>query len=767
MRWNRTFVAALMVGVAQQVSAQTVTRYDFNIPAGPRSQVIQSIAQSTGSAVSFANPRDKGLSDIVGPIQGKMSESEALSRALAGSSWYVEAAGNNQVRIALSGANSSDIIVTGRRQGLKKEDSSLLTRTDTPLKDTPGTIVSVTQEVLRSQNTTSIDEATRNLPGISFIPGSPSQISSRGGSTEGASFTNGLRNSSLGGSAPTIDVEAIEVLKGPSSIITGTAVAGGLLNIVPKTATGTSPPQIDLGVGSETYLRADADVGGAISESNRLYWRVVGLAEHANRQNEGGNDPHAYSAALLLGYRDHGWKIDSETQYYDTKTVYGRLYANDDATKSVVPLSFIDNSGAYFRDRSVAQNLRVEKDLLTSEAFSLRLRFNGRYQHADEDISTISNGGVLTFPGLGTNNFVTLTGQNAKSNQLSLSTDLYAKITTGAVQQQLIAAFDFSGERLNVLTSGGAALYPLQPVPPLVDIPDSSTAGVFAQRITRNNYGAVIQDQITWGRLHALASLRRSWYTTTTDVPASQQNISMWLPSGGIVYSATDWLSIYYSYQKGLTPPQPLLRIYPGEPFPPSVTTGHEAGVKLELLDGRLSVTADYFRRSASNIALTDPLHPGFSVVGPPQKAEGFEVSEIGKLSPSLFVQSGFTYAKSSNSTPLIGAPRYTANLWLLKNFKLGDSDKLDLGFGGNWQSKTNVTELNLLTGGQTYPRLYRDYLRFDAAIGYTHGPYKLNLTVNNLFNRFNLYTPLIATNLFRATGRDVRLVFTFTPGAK
>lgn len=770
MRWGTARALAFIVlAGAQPAYAQTVTRYDFDIANGSRIEVIRAIARATGAKVSFATLDDTALNDPVGPIRGKLTLVQALEQALIGSAWFVEDAGNNQVRIARSDGNSSDIVVTGQRLTERKEDSNLLTRTDTPLKDTPGTIVSVTQSVLQSQNVTSIDEAIRNLPGVSFIGGSPSQLSARGGTTEGASFTNGLRNSSLGGNAPTIDVDSIEVLKGPSSIISGTAVAGGLLNIVPKTAVGTSRPQISLGGGTYGYIRGDADVGGAISEDARLYWRLVGLVEYANRQNGGGNNPHSYSTALILGYRDNGWKIDAQTQIYDTRTVYGALYANDDTAKAVVPVSFIDNSDAYYQVESKSQNLRLEKDLVTSEKLSLRFRTNGRYQEADQKLQNINNGGVLTLPPFGTQNFVQLLSQQSSSRQLSLSADIYAKVITGRLQQQLIAAFDYSGEHLDVLTSGAAALFPLSPVPPLVTIPTGPGAGIAVQQLSRNNYGVVVQDQITLGRFHVLAGLRKSWFTTrSSPIPSFRQSVNKLLPSGGVVFKTTDWASLYYSYQKGLTPPQPLLRLFSGDPLEPVITTGHEAGVKLELFNARLSVTGNYFRRSTSYITLPDPVNVGFSLIGPVQEAEGFEIAQIGKVTPTLFVQSGVTYAKSATGTPLIGAPRYTANFWVLKNFDIGTTSRIDIGLGGNLQYDTNISELNILAGTSTYPRLHRDYARFDAAIGYTSGPYKLNLTVNNLFDRFNLLTPLIATNLFRGTGRDVKLVFTTTlPGVR
>ncbi|MFC3432201.1 TonB-dependent receptor [Sphingobium fuliginis] len=770
MRWGTTTaVVALAVCGAQQAYGQTVTRYDFDVAAGPRRQVIQTIAGIAGADVSFADAADKGLDQVVGPVRGNLTLAQALREALAGSKWFVETAGNGQVRIARSGGNA-DIIVTGRRDPLRKEDSNLLTRSDTPLKDTPGTIVSVTQSVLATQNTTSLNEAIRNLPGVTYTPGPPSQISSRGDSTRGASFTNGLRNSIAGGDAPTIDVESIEVLKGPSSVLTGTSVAGGLVNLNPKRATGTSLPQFDFGVGSNDYIRGSVDVGGTISESDRLYWRFVGLSEHADRQSNGGQNPHSYAASAIFGYRDNGWKIDASSQVYDTRIVYGKLYYADPTTNTVQPVTIFSNDNNYYKTRSLSQNLGVERDLVTSEAFTLRLRSRMRYQYAEQTLQNQLYQGKYNFGGaIGIIDLVTGNNSFSKNYQFSSSSDLYAKLETGSVTQQFIVAFDYSWQKINQIASGYSALVPFQPLPSLGSIPDSSNPNRNELRATRKDYGLVVQDQISWGPFHALLSARQTWYDLTSRQVFypylinndADQRISKLLPTGGLVFSATKWASIYYTYQKAVTPPNLGVRTYRGAPFPAAISTGHEAGVKLELFGGRLSVTGDYFRKDNNNYPLIDPAHPGFYIPGPGQKSEGFEINQSGKITPTLFLQSGFAYTTSRSATPLVSAPRYQANAWLLKSFTLGDRQQLDIGFGGNYQSNVNLVKTDSLTGITTYPKFPIKYVRFDAAVGYTYGPYKLNLTVNNLFDRFNIYTPLVANSLYQGVGREFRLVFT------
>ncbi|EZP50025.1 TonB-dependent receptor [Sphingomonas sp. RIT328] len=771
MRWGASYAAvALVLGGVEQASAQTVARYQFDIPASVRAAAIQAVAHAAGADVSFAEPGDASLHEPIKAIRGKLTLAQALRQALAGSDWYVETAGNGQIRIARRGGNSSDIIVTGVRDAIRKEDSNLLTRSDTPLKDTPGTIVSVTQEVLASQNTTSVSEALRNLPGVTYTPGPPSQVGSRGDTTQGASFTSGLRNSAVGGDAPTIDVESIEVLKGPSSVLTGTAVAGGLVNFNPKRALGISDQQFDIGGGSNRYTRGSVDVGGAISEEDRLYWRLVGLAEHADRQNNGGRSPHSYVAGAIFAYRDHGWKIDASSQFYDTRIVYGKLFYDDLATNTVKPVTAFSNENDYYRVKSLAQNLSVERDLASSDHFTLRLRSRLRYQYAEQTLQNLLYQGKnnIGLPQL--QDTISGNASFSKNKQFSSSTDIYAKLATGPVTQQIIVAFDYAWQNADQLARSTNTFVPLQPAPVLATLPDSTTFGRNTLLASRKDYGVVVQDQIAWGPLHALLSLRQTWFdldsrqqfifTPTIINNNGEQRISKLLPTGGLVLSATDWASIYYTYQKAITPPRLNVLVAAGVPFPPSISTGHEAGVKLELFDGRMSLTADYFRKSSNNQPFFNPANPAFSLIGPGQKSEGFEINQSGKITPTLFLQSGFAYATSRIDVPLISAPKYQANAWLLKSFKVGDGE-IDVGAGGNYQKGVNLVLTNFTTGVTTYPAFPQDYLRFDAAIGYKTGPLKLNLTVNNLFDRFNILTPLVANNLYQGVGREFRLVLT------
>src|SRR5262249_38278901 len=61
-----------------------------------------------------------------------------------------------------------EVKVEGQEEkGFRTDSTRGATRTDTPLRDIPQFINTVPQAVMRSQNSTTLQEALRNVPGIS------------------------------------------------------------------------------------------------------------------------------------------------------------------------------------------------------------------------------------------------------------------------------------------------------------------------------------------------------------------------------------------------------------------------------------------------------------------------------------------------------------------------------------------------------------------------------------------------------------------------
>jgi iron complex outermembrane recepter protein len=124
-----------------------------------------------------------------------------------------------------------EITVTGDRPNLyRASNSTTATRTDTPLRDIPQSIQVVPQEVIKDQGITRITDAVRNVSGASIQSGYgnlTSDVNLRGfvayttlkdGFTTQPFFTDGG------------NIEQVEVLKGPASVLYGSLEPGGVMS---------------------------------------------------------------------------------------------------------------------------------------------------------------------------------------------------------------------------------------------------------------------------------------------------------------------------------------------------------------------------------------------------------------------------------------------------------------------------------------------------------------------------------------------------------
>lgn len=103
------------------------------------------------------------------------------------------------------------------------------------LKDVPQIVNVVPKQVLREQTVTSMQGALQNVAGLSFSvgDGQRDQVMIRGFSAITDNYVDGIRDDALY-FRDMSNVERIEVLKGPASVLYGRGSAGGLVNKINK-----------------------------------------------------------------------------------------------------------------------------------------------------------------------------------------------------------------------------------------------------------------------------------------------------------------------------------------------------------------------------------------------------------------------------------------------------------------------------------------------------------------------------------------------------
>ncbi|HLS87725.1 MAG TPA: TonB-dependent receptor plug domain-containing protein, partial [Burkholderiales bacterium] len=155
----------------------------------------------------------------------------------------------------------------------RAESSSTATRTDTPLRDVPQTVTVLPKELLQSQNAFTLQDALRNVTGITFFAGEGGQMGDgprlRGFDARGSIFVDGIRDKGEY-FRDTFNLEAIEVLKGASSLLYGRGSPSGVINQVTKAPGLLSRNEAGLTLGSDAFKRATADLNVPLGETSAV-----------------------------------------------------------------------------------------------------------------------------------------------------------------------------------------------------------------------------------------------------------------------------------------------------------------------------------------------------------------------------------------------------------------------------------------------------------------------------------------------------------------
>lgn len=176
-----------------------------------------------------------------------------------------------------------ELVVTGEQDSYRVDEASSATRTNTPIRDIPQSIQVIPREVLEDQGTIRVRDALQNTSGFTsagYYQGFSEYISLRG---FGANlFQDGIRSyQNFGGLIETADIERIEVLKGPASVLFGDAPPGGLVNLVSKQPLAQPFYSFEGTVGSYSTYRGAVDLSGPLSNDKSLLYRFNAFYENA------------------------------------------------------------------------------------------------------------------------------------------------------------------------------------------------------------------------------------------------------------------------------------------------------------------------------------------------------------------------------------------------------------------------------------------------------------------------------------------------------
>lgn len=632
--------------------------------------------------------------------------------------------------------------------GYRVPNTSLGTKTDTPLRDIPGTVQVIPRQLIQDQGARSIADAVRNY---GLIPSTNSSrifdlYTIRGFEGGGNTLRNGLRDfvnrSTLGNDLS--NVERIEILKGPASVLYGQLEVGGIINIVTKQPLDTPYYAVDFGVGSFGFYKPAIDLSGPVTSDKKLLYRLNADFENRDYFNDFTFSRRFQIAPVVT------WRIGDNT----TLTIEGQYYTRKTNSASTVALpaegTVLPNpNGKIPLSRYVGE---PKDDLLDRTTYRIGYNFKHRFsdnwslQNAFNALFMRYNQNVASINGLRPDKRIaTRTVQFYEGsvwNNYIMDTNLVGKFNTGSIQHQLLLGFDLYRNRSPVFANKSLSLAPIDLFNPVYGSNRGSLITSTNTDDTNDALGIYAQDQISLAdNLKLVLGGRFDWvetksivtnYITSLSTTTSQAD-SAFTPRVGIVYQPIKPVSFYASYSRSFT--QNVGGGFSrGDIFEPSRGTQYEVGVKADFGD-KLSATLALFDLTKDNVLTQDLRDIRFFIQTGEQKSQGIELTLAGEILPGWNVVASYAYldARITKDTRypvgnrLQNAPEHTASLWTSYIVPQGDLKGWGLGLGLFYVGKNEGDLFNTFQ--------LPSHLQTDAAIYYRKDNLDLSLNFKNIFD--------------------------------
>jgi catecholate siderophore receptor len=158
-------------------------------------------------------------------------------------------------------AQVSEVTVLARATPLDRATG--LAVLPTSVQDTPQTMQVISTNQLKAQGVTSLEQALRNVPGITVAIGeggtlNGDQFKIRGFDAKDDVYIDGLRDFGVY-TRDSFNYEEVQVLKGPAGAMFGRGTTGGVVNTVSKTPRPMASTSVDGYVGAGAYYRGLLD----------------------------------------------------------------------------------------------------------------------------------------------------------------------------------------------------------------------------------------------------------------------------------------------------------------------------------------------------------------------------------------------------------------------------------------------------------------------------------------------------------------------------
>jgi len=649
-----------------------------------------------------------------------------------------------------------EVVVESERKAYTASEASPSLRLVTPLREVPQNIQVITAKALDDQQVLTLaNGVVRNVSGATKLEhwDMYTRINMRG--ARASEFRNGMNITSDWGplSADMSIVDRIEFVKGPAGFMMSTGDPSGIFNIVTKKPTGHTQGEASLVFGSFDLYRASLDLDGHLDRSKKLLYRLdlMGQSQNSFQKNKFNR---RYTLHPVLTYRlDDKTSLTAEyTFQYARVSDVGMPYAFSAKGYADLPRDFSALGSRLAPTTIKDQSLFLYFEHRFNKDWKLSL--HGAYLHSAQVGSSFWPTSVDSAG----NMIRTISMFDALNESKFGQAFMNGHVETGSIQHQILAGLDL-GERDNVYDWGqyhdlDDAAHPFNIYHPVYDnpsngFPDFDRSIPLRQRpeasIVNQSYSSVyVQDEL--GFFHNKARLTvagRYTYVKQSDYGTDYHDSKI-TPRFGLSVSVDDHTSVYALFDQSFLAQSGLLR---GNRSPKPLTGNNlEVGIKRNWFNGLWSTTLSAYRIVENGKLVSDPDTTGnsdhrYSLQLGQNKTEGIELDVRGQILPGLNVILNYAYTdswiskdldKDKVGDPIPGFAKNVANAWITYQFQRGVLKGLGVSAGEVFQGDRSTWDW-----GAANQMALPDYLRTDAGIFWKHNRLKVNLTVNNLMNRY------------------------------
>jgi len=549
--------------------------------------------------------------------------------------------------------------------------TSVATKTNTPLINIPQSITVLPKEFIDDQNTHSITDITRYIPGVAVHQGEGNrdELVIRGVDSSANFFVNGFRDD-VQYFRDLYNVQSVEVLKGPSAMTFGRGAGGGLVNRTLKEADGQRIYETSVQGGSWGDRRVTLDAGQAVTENvavrlNAFYEKSDTFRDYGWLERYGVNP-----TVTLKPTEDTKIKLSYE-YYYDNELADrgNPAIGTTPAPTRFNPTSPFAPNGDYskFFGSPIYNNTYahvqtamavIEHDFnngLTVKNSTLYADYNRAYTNVYP--------GSMVDPLTKT---YTLSAYRNMTNRENLfnQTDFTYKVHTGPIFHTFAFGTEFGRQTgLSKRDSGQFVDNTINPTN--ISDPIDAFNPTYFGTLTFNhqasdNFGkyqvniasAYAQDQIDlthW--LQLFAGVRFDSFsldTTSFNAPVTSRSRTddKVSPRLAVILKPADNLSFYGAYSISYLPAS-------GDQFSslnnstltfePQKFENKEIGLKWNI-NPRLLYTAAVYDLTRSNVPIADPNNPGQTIAQGNHKIRGFETALTGYITSRWQATLGYAY---------------------------------------------------------------------------------------------------------------------------